>query len=384
MKNVPLTRPFLDESEIEMVRRCLASGWVTQGPMVTQFERRFAEIHSVKYALATTSCTAALHLATMAAGLCPGDEAIVPAYTWVTSANCIEYTGARAIFADVDLNTYNIDPDNLESAITTKTKAVIVVHLFGLSAEMDRIMHIARKYNLKVIEDAACAVGCKYDGKPVGGIGDIGCFSFHPRKVVTTGEGGMVTTNKTAYAELIGSLRNHGTVGGEPGPGAMPNPHAMSRVVNLGYNLRLSDILGAVGLAQLSKLEGLLKERKLWAEKYDAVLKDIDEIIIPYVPEKTGHTYQSYVVRLRIGGKEVRNKIMDYLAAHGISTRPGTHAVHRLEFYRNKYNLQPDQFPNSVKGEDETITLPLYHGINEDDQDYVVRKLKEAISNSLP
>ena len=220
-----LTAPAFDEDEIALVKQCLASGWVTQGPLTARFEQLVAARHAVAHALATTSCTSALHLATLALGLGPGDEVIVPAFTWITSANAAEYVGARAMFCDVDPRTFNIDPAALEAAITPRARAVVAVHLFGLAAPMDEILSVARKHGLAVIEDAACAIGTSYNGRPVGGIGDIGCFSFHPRKVVTTGEGGMVTTNRSDLAERVASPAQpwlHGPRAA--GPGAAPQP----------------------------------------------------------------------------------------------------------------------------------------------------------------
>ena len=190
-----ITEPLFDEDEIQLLRRCLDSKWVTQGPLTTEFENLFAARHQLQHALATTSCTAALHLSTLALQLKPGDEVVVPAFTWVTSAHSAEYVGAKAVFSDVDLATFNLDPAALEAAITPRTRAIVVVHLFGKAAPMDGIMALARRHNLAVIEDAACAVGTTYKGQPIGAIGDLGCFSFHPSKVITTGEGGMVTTN---------------------------------------------------------------------------------------------------------------------------------------------------------------------------------------------
>lgn len=382
MIKIPLTRPLFDGSEVDMVRRCLDSGWVTQGPLVAEFERRFATLHHGKRAIATTSCTAALHLACMALGLKPGDEVIVPALTWVTSANCAEYTGARAVFADVSLETFNLDPSAFERAITSRTKAVVAVHLFGLPADMDPILDIARRHNIVVIEDAACAVGSKYKGRPVGAIGDIGCFSFHPRKVITTGEGGMLLTDNERIANMADSLRNHGTVGSEPGPGAMPRPYDMSRVVNLGYNLRMTDIQGAIGLAQLEKLDSLLAERKKWAMRYSEALGDFPDVVTPSAPATSAHTYQSYVIRIENGGVARRNRIMDVLAEGGIWSRPGTHAVHRLEYYRDKYGLSPEMFPNAVRGEDESITLPIYPGMDNDSFGYVIERLTSALAGT--
>src|SRR5208283_125168 len=263
-----LTGPKFDQNEILLLKQCLDSGWVTQGPMTVEFERLFKERHQVSHALATTSCTAALHLAAMALELGPGDEVVVPAFTWITSAHCAEYVGAKAVFADVESETFNLDPKAMESALTPNTKAVVVVHLFGLAARMLEIIDIAERHNISIIEDAACAVGSTYDEKPVGGFGEIGCFSFHPRKVITTGEGGMVTTTRTDLAQKVSILRNHGATGNLRPSGQPAKPYHMAPFDMLGYNLRLSDIQAAVGVAQMQKLDSLLEERRRLAERY--------------------------------------------------------------------------------------------------------------------
>lgn len=376
MGPLPITAPQFDDNEIETLKKCLASGWVTQGPMTSEFERLFAERHKVDHALATTSCTAALHLAALALGLGPGDEVVVPAFTWVTSAHAAEYVGAKAIFADVDLASFNIDPLALEAAITPRTRAVVVVHLFGKAAPMDEIMAIARRHNLAVIEDAACAVGTTYKGVPIGAIGDLGCFSFHPRKVITTGEGGMVTTNRKDLADRVKSLRNHGSTG--PAFGADPSkPYTMSTFDMLGFNLRMSDIQAAVGVAQLGKLDKLLHERRRLALQYTELLGGLDEFILP--TDDQGHTYQSYVVRLTDGDREKRNSVMEELASHGIQTRPGTHAVHRLGYYVNKYGLKPEKFPNACLAEDTSITLPIFPGMTDEKQKFVVTAILASL-----
>lgn len=374
-----LTSPLFDDEEILLVRQCLDSGWVTLGPFTRKFEDLFAARHQVPHALTTTSCTAGLHMATIALGLAPGDEVIVPAFTWVTSAHCAQYVGATVVFADVEADTYNLDPAAFEAAITPRTRAVVVVHLFGLSAGMREILSIAEKHDLLVIEDAACAVGTTYDGKPVGGFGHVGCFSFHPRKIITTGEGGMVTTRSGELAEKIKSLRSHGATG-PPADAADPRPYTMATFDMLGYNLRMSDIQAAVGVAQMAKLDGLLSERLRLAHRYNEILADIEEIALPVAPEKCGHTYQSYVVRVLNGGRENRNAVMDHLAGVDIQTRPGTHAVHRLGYYAKKYGLRAQDFPVAAAGEDTTITLPLFPGMTERDQDSVVESLKKAMS----
>jgi len=249
--------------------------------------------------------------------------------------------------------------------------------LFGLSAEMDEINRIAKKYDLKVIEDAACAIGTSYKGKPVGGLGDLGCFSFHPRKVITTGEGGMVTTNNNKYADLVNSYRNHGTTGLPKEYIDNPQPYAMTTFNNLGFNLRLSDIQAAVGVAQFKKLEGILSERRRLALNYSEILSGVEEIISPQ--DDSGHTYQSYVTRVASGDREIRNRIMENLAEKGIQTRPGTHAVHRLGYYKNKYGLKTEDFPVSAKCEDTTITLPIFPGMTDQDQSLVVDIIKKSL-----
>jgi perosamine synthetase len=371
-----ITEPYFDDDEVREVEEALRSKWVTQGPRTSRFEQVFGAHHGVVHAMATTSCTAALHLSTLALQLGEGDEVIVPAFTWVTSAHAAEYVGAKAIFADIDPSTFNIDPEQVRAVITPRTRAIIVVHLFGKAAPMDELLGIAREHNLAVIEDAACAVGTTYGGQPVGGLGDLGCFSFHPRKVITTGEGGMVTTNRDDLAERVRSLRNHGATG--PAPGADPSmPYTMSTFNMLGFNLRLSDIQAAVGIAQMRKLEGLLAERRRLALRYSELLAEIDEVVRP--TDDPGHTYQSYVIRLRSEMREERNRIMELFANRGVQTRPGTHAVHRLGYYQSKYGLTADRFPNAVAAEDSSITLPIFPGMTDADQQVVVAMIKEAL-----
>lgn len=377
-RQLPITHPSFDDQEVQSVARCLASGWVTQGPLTKKFEEQFRARHQVGHALATTSCTAALHLSTVALGLGAGDEVIVPAFTWVTSAHCAEYVGARPVFADVRFDTFNLDPKALVAAITPRTRAVVAVHLFGLSAEMDEILAIARKHSLHVIEDAACAVGTTYDGKPVGALGTLGCFSFHPRKVISTGEGGMVTTNRADLASKVESLRNHGTTGSPPGDPAIGKPYGMGTFNVLGFNLRLSDIQASVGLVQMTKLDGLLAERRRLAERFTQLLAGVEEIVVPRAPAKCGHTYQSYVIRVLKGGKAKRNAVMEFLEARKIQTRPGTHAVHRLGYYVTKYGIRAEEFPVAAACEDTTITLPLFPGMTDEQQQFVVTSLKEA------
>jgi dTDP-4-amino-4,6-dideoxygalactose transaminase len=231
---------------------------------------------------------------------------------------------------------------------------------------------------LFVIEDAACAVGTTYDDRPVGSLGDLACFSFHPRKVITTGEGGMVTTDNARLADKINSLRNHGSTGLAGGRTGSPRPYEMATFNMLGYNYRLSDINASIGVAQMLKLEGLLAERRVLAENYTQLLSVVQGVLTPSQPARCGHTYQSYVVRI-LGGASRRNTIMDYLASLHIETRPGTHAVHRLKYYANKYRIKSKYFPIASECEDTTITLPMFPGMTKEEQKFVVNGLKEAI-----
>jgi perosamine synthetase len=375
-----LTFPLFDENEINNLRQCLDSKWVTQGPFVKKFQEAFAKRHQVQHALATTSCTAALHLSTLALGLKPGDEMICPAFTWVTSAHAAEYTGATVKFVDIDPFTFNIDPSLIEAAITPRTRAIMVVHLFGLSADMDPINALADKYNLAVIEDAACAVGTTYKGIPVGSLGTLGCFSFHPRKVITTGEGGMVTTRDPALAARVASFLNHGATGLPSTEQEGHGPWTMATFSNLGYNLRLSDIQASVGLAQLEKLDTLLLERKRLAQSYTQLLEALSGVICPVKDE--GHTYQSFVLRLKDMERKKRNNVMKYLQSREINTRPGTHAVHRLDYYREKYKIDLNAFPNAVLCEDTSVTIPLFPGMTQQEQEFVVDNLSHALKEA--
>jgi perosamine synthetase len=376
---INITEPSFDETEIELVRAALASKWVTQGPMTERFEKLIAENQKAAFAMACTSCTAALHLATMALGLGPEDEVIVPAFTWITSAHAAEYVGAKAVFADIDLATYNIDPKTLEAAITPRTRAVVAVHLFGLAAPMDEIRAICAPRGIRIIEDAACAIATTYKGEPVGALGDLGCFSFHPRKVVTTGEGGAVTTNDAGLAAAVKSLRNHGTTGL---PSAEIEPHGpwtMGTFDRIGFNLRLSDIQAAVGVAQMAKLQGLVADRRATARRYTDMLRDVNDLVLPVAGDVEGHTFQSYVVRLVDGGRQRRNAVMSAMALAEMQSRPGTHAVHRLGYYRDKYALTPDRFPNACAAEDTTITLPIVPFMRQTDQERVVHVIRQAL-----
>jgi len=262
---IPITKPYFTKNEVEAVKKVIESGWVVQGPKVKEFEEKFAKFVGAKYAIAVNSCTAALHLSLSASGIGPNDEVIVPAFTFIATANVVEYLGAKPVFVDIDPKTFNINPLKIEEKINKKTKAIIPVHLFGLSADMEPILKIARKYKLKVIEDAACGLGTLYKGKHVGTFGETGCFSFHPRKAISCGEGGMITTNSKKHNEILRSLRDHGASMSDLARHQKGLP-MLPEYNLLGFNYRMSDIEAAILIEQMKKVNWILKERRKRAE----------------------------------------------------------------------------------------------------------------------
>lgn len=376
MRKIPIAIPSLGEEEWQAVREPLISGWLTQGPKVAAFEKRFAELHGVKHALAVTSCTTGLHLALLAAGVGPGDEVIVPSFTWVATANAVIYCGATPILADVSRETYNIDVNDVATKLTERTKAVIAVHLFGLCADIDALRSVLPA-EVKIVEDAACAAGAKYRGEHAGALGDIAAFSFHPRKSITTGEGGMVTTNSDEAAALVDRLRNHGASVSEEQRHRGPKPYLLAEFDDLGFNYRMTDLQGAVGLVQIEKLDRFVSERARWARWYADQLEEIDWIRIPRETNDVRHAWQAFVTYVDPKrAPKARNALMEELQTKGISTRPGTHAVHMLGYYRSNFGYQPDQLPGARDCSDNTMAIPLHNQMTDDDYAYVVDTLK--------
>lgn len=373
-RNIPIGLPSMGLEEWEATKEPILSGWITQGPKVREFERMFAERHQVKHAIAVSNCTTALHLALLACGVGPGDEVIVPAFTWVSTANAVKYCFATPVFVDIDIKTFNLDLDQIASKITEKTKAIIPVHLFGLCADTN---YIKEKFpNLMIVEDGACAAGSALKGVPAGGLGHVGCFSFHPRKSVTTGEGGMLTTNDDDLAGKMDKLRNHGASISEEQRHHGPKPYILSAFEMVGYNYRMTDIQGAVGIVQLKKLDQFIDERQKWAEYYYEGLKDIKWLSLPEVPKGYKHGWQSYVTFVNESKSQMkRNDIMEILQQKGISTRPGTHAVHMLDVYAKMYNIDPQDFPNAFKADQYSMSIPMHNRMVKEDFDYIIEAL---------
>ena len=375
-RKIAISLPATGEEEWQATREPLMSGWLTQGPKVAAFEKAFAERHDVKHALATTSCTTGLHLILAAMGIGPGDEVIVPAFTWVATANVVLYCGATPIFADVRRDTYNIDPEDVARKLTPRTRAVIAVHLFGLCADMESLRRILPS-DVKLIEDAACAAGASLHGVPAGGLGDAAAFSFHPRKSITTGEGGMVTTNDDELADVANMLRNHGASVSEEQRHKGPSPYLLAEFNLLGYNYRMTDLQGAVGLVQLSKLDGFIEERQYWANYYRTQLADLEWLRMPIFPPNGAHAWQAFVTYVDPDKAPMsRNEIMERLQSAGISTRPGTHAVHMLGYYRERFGLKPEDFSGARDCDTYTMAIPLHNRMAEDDYGYVVETIK--------
>jgi dTDP-4-amino-4,6-dideoxygalactose transaminase len=330
-------------------------------------------------------------LALLCEGIGPGDEVIVPAFTWVATANAVIYCGATPVLADIDLDTFNLTAEEIERRVTPRTRAVIPVHLFGLAADMDAIMTVAHRHNLAVVEDAACALGSLWRGRHVGAFGGGGAFSFHPRKAITTGEGGMYTTADLDKARRARSLRDHGASKSDHARHSRPGAALLPVFDVVGYNYRMTDLQGAVGVAQLAKLPAILERRIALAKRYDALLRDAAGLVRPDEPAGCRHAYQSYVCRLDTAdlssrsieaGNAQRNAVMAALESEGIATRQGTHAVHMLGYYRHAFGFEAMDFPCAWAADQLSLTLPLYAEMSEADQDRVVERLVHHLGAS--
>ncbi len=384
LEPLPITRPVFGARERELILKPLETGWVVQGPYVARFERMFAAFTGAAHALAVSSCTTGLHLLLHALGLRPGDEVILPSFTYVATANAVEYCGARPVFGDIDLATFNLDPAAVEALITPRTRGILAVSLFGLAADLPALADIASRHGLFLVEDAACALGATLDGRHTGQGCVASVYSLHPRKAITTGEGGMITTDDAALAELMARLRNHGAEATDLERHQSQGGSLLPAFNLLGFNYRLTDLQGALGVAQMERLDEILAGRRAGAAVYNHLLSSTYTVDVPAVPAGYGHAYQSYVTLFRgprghkpgLGDLEElnrqRNRLMTAMEKDGISVRQGTHAVHTLGYYAGKYGLEPADFPQSLLADRLSIALPLYAGIDPQDQARVV------------
>ena len=398
-RSVALSLPCVGDDEWQALRGPLESGWLTQGPKVAEFENAFAARHRVAHGVATTSGTTALHLALAALDLGPGDEVIVPAFTWVASAIAALYVGATPVIVDVDPRSYNLDVEAVRGAITERTRAVIAVHLFGLCADMQALRAVVPE-RVAIVEDAACAAGrsirldgdwapigrphgdvCCFSFHPrkvittgAGSLGTLGCFSFHPRKSITTGEGGMLTTDDGQLAARMRSLRNHGavtTMSAAAGPGTMPD------IDSLGFNYRMTDLQAVIGLVQLEKLDGFIDERARWARWYMDQLADIEWLTTPTVSNDYRHAWQAFVTVVDEHKAPLRrDDIMVRLASLGVATRPGTHALSELSYYRENFGVERARYPVATRLHHQSMAIPLHNRMCEADFQYVVDNLR--------
>jgi perosamine synthetase len=353
---IPIARPWLGAAEARAVAEALADRWVGQGPRVAEFERRLAQRVGADHAVAVSSGTTALHLALVVAGVGPGDEVVLPALSFIATANAVRMTGADVVFADVDPVTLNLDPDDAARRITPRARALLVVHQLGLPADLPRLSGLAAERGLVLIEDAACALGSRHGDVPIGRPhGRLACFSFHPRKVITTGEGGAVTTGDAALAARLRQLRNHGAVADPRRPGGITYPE-------VGYNYRMSDLHAAVGLAQLDRLDEMLQRRQDIAGQYDARLSAHPGLALPPRPPEATHSYQSYHVTLTDPAGPTSADLVVRLAARGIAARAGLTAIHREPAYAD---LAAGPLPHAETLSRRGLFLPIYPELDE-------------------
>jgi dTDP-4-amino-4,6-dideoxygalactose transaminase len=374
---IPIIKPVMDEREVEAARRVILSGWITQGPEVAAFEREFAEFVGAPHACAVSSCTTALHLALLAVGVKPGDEVITVSHSYIATANAVRYCGARPVFIDIEPDTFNIDPTLIDAAVTDRTRAVLVVHQMGMPCDVAAVVVRARQYGLTVVEDAACAIGSEVlwesswerIGKPQG---DIACFSFHPRKVMSTGDGGMITTANSQWDACCRLLRQHGM--------SVPDTvrHGARQVIHesypvLGYNYRMTDIQAAVGREQLKRLPEIVRTRRALAERYSTLLSGVPGLETPREPEWARSNWQSYCVRLPAHCDQ--RAVMQRMLDQNVATRRGIMCSHREAAYGGDAN---GRLPHSEEAQDQCIILPLYSQMTPEEQGRVAEALEGA------
>lgn len=362
--NVPLT----GAEELEAVREVLDSGYLTQGPRAAAFEDGIRAVTGSDHAYAVSSATTGLHLTLVGLGIEAGDEVIMPAFSFPATANAVAQQGAIPVFVDVLPDTFNIDPALIDAAVTERTKAIMPVHAFGLTADMDPINEIAARHTLPVIEDAACALGASYHGRGAGSLGTAGVFSFHPRKIITTGEGGLITTDDADLARRLQILRTHGAVRGD----------LFMEFVEVGFNYRMSDVHAAIGLAQLAKLDLILTQRRALAHALSERVGSIPGVRPPVVPQGLEHSFQSYVVSLDPGIE--RDDVIRRMRKHDVETTLGTYGMHLQPVFVERFGERETELPVATTAHRQALTLPLYPQLSLDDLDVIADALAASVS----
>mgnify|MGYP006279662331 CR=1 FL=1 len=391
--HIPITKPYLSDREYELVKESLDSGWLVQGPKVEEFEKKIAEFTGARYSVAINSCTSGQFIMSIILELQPDDEVILPAFTWISTANAIEFLGAKPVFCDISLDTFNINTGLIREYITTRTKAIYPVSLFGLVSDMNEISHIAANHNLRIVEDCACGLGAHIGDTHCGLFGEGGVLSFHPRKSITTGEGGMIITNHESVDRLARSLRDHGADINDYARHKAKKSFQMSEFRRLGYNMRMTDLQGAMGVAQIEKLKEILNIKAQLAREYNECLSHINWLKLPTVPEGYQHSYQTYCTLFKPQETydalekndanqldklhEERNDLMGRLEEKGIMTRPGTHSIPMQKLYQEKYGYHKMDFPYAYAAERLSIALPFYPAMTKEEKNYLFEQLNK-------
>ncbi|MGQ0434734.1 MAG: DegT/DnrJ/EryC1/StrS family aminotransferase [Microthrixaceae bacterium] len=371
-----IARPELGEPEWQAVRAVIESGWVTQGPKVAEFELGMAAACGAAHAVAVSSCTTALHLALVCAGVRPGDEVIVPSMSFIATANAVVHAGARPVFAEVDGASFNLDLDDAAQRITPRTSAILLVHQLGLPGDIEGFAALAHDRGIALVEDAACAVGSTYHDAPIGSHSDLVCFSFHPRKLLTTGDGGMVVTGSPDHAARMRRLRQHGMSVSDLDR-HQSDDIVRERYVEVGFNYRMTDVQAAMGVAQLRRLPEIVATRQRLAAVYDAALADDDLVSTPIVPPDVSWNVQTYTLRLEGADAAARDEVMRCLLREGIASRPGVMTAHREPAYAPDGVFEP--LPRSEQASDCSLAIPLHGGLSEADCEEIAAAVRRAV-----